>query len=507
MKAEIRTGRTRSAVSAPFPDAEPSSSHHALTNLTLSRVLAFSLPALGAVLADPLMSLVDTACVGQVSAIGLAALGPNTAVFGFVSMVFQFFTVSTTAMVSRAHDDRNVAKKSQNVSDALSLAALCGALMAFILTAFGKNILRLMYTPNELMVPAYAYLTIRAAAVPATLVTLVGTAASLGARDSRVPLRVASLTSTLNCTLNLYLVLGPPKLGIVGSAVGTCVSQYVGAFLFVSHMCSKKTDLSLQIRAPTWKRAKPFLSSGAVLTTRSVCVMSAYSLATAAASSMGTLTVAAHQVLVGVVTVAQFCPEPLSACAQSELATIAAKIARRKHTEHRDHLTRAEKRFAKKSARLLLLCGGALGGLVASFCYLALACFPHVFSADVHVAAAVSAMAPIVCVAVFVYALVCVMDGLIFASGRMVFAAGAGIANTPLAAAFLARASGGGFGLIGVWYALLAIFLVRLVENAAVVGVDYGVFEFDGNGGDDDFRRAKKSASNVFGRRRRGVDE
>ena len=68
MKAEIRTGRTRSAVSAPFPDAEPSSSHQALAPLTLSRVLAFSLPALGAVLADPLMSLVDTACVGQVSA-------------------------------------------------------------------------------------------------------------------------------------------------------------------------------------------------------------------------------------------------------------------------------------------------------------------------------------------------------------------------------------------------------------------------------------------------------
>ena len=157
MKAEIRTGRTRSAVSAPFPDAEPSSSHQALAPLTLSRVLAFSLPALGAALADPLMSLVDTACVGQVSSIGLAALGPNTAVFGFVSMVFQFFTVSTTAMVSRAHDDRNVAKKSQNVSDALSLAALCGVVMAFILTAFGKDILRLMYTPNELMVPCLLY--------------------------------------------------------------------------------------------------------------------------------------------------------------------------------------------------------------------------------------------------------------------------------------------------------------------------------------------------------------
>ena len=480
MKAEIRTGRTRSAVSAPFPETEPSSSHQALAPLTLSRVLAFSLPALGAALADPLMSLVDTAFVGQVSAIGLAALGPNTAVFGFVSMVFQFFTVSTTAMVSRAHDDRNdVAKKSRCVSDALSLALLCGALCAAALMAFGGHILRLLYTPDELMDPARAYLTIRAAAVPAALVTLVGTAASLGARDSRAPLRVAAATSSLNALVNAYLVLGPPKLGIAGSAIGTCLSQYVGAALFVRHMTSKKSELRLRPTAPTWRRAKPFVSSGAALTTRSVCVMTAYSLATAAASAMGTLTVAAHQVLVGVVTVAQFCPEPLSACAQSELASVASKRGSNgrfgKHTQ-----TRAERRFAKRSARLLLCCGGALGGGVAGLCYVALVRFPHVFSADVHVAMAVAAMAPIVCVAVFAYALVCVMDGLIFASGRMVFAAGASIANLPLAAAFVARASGGGFGLMGTWYALLALFLVRLVENGIAVGVDYGVFEWDG---------------------------
>ena len=226
MKAEIRTGRTRSAVSAPFPETEPSSSHQALAPLTLSRVLAFSLPALGAALADPLMSLVDTAFVGQVSAIGLAALGPNTAVFGFVSMVFQFFTVSTTAMVSRAHDDRNdVAKKSRCVSDALSLALLCGALCAAALMAFGGHILRLLYTPDELMDPARAYLTIRAAAVPAALVTLVGTAASLGARDSRAPMRGGG-ASSLNALVNAYLVLGPPKLGIASAIGRACPSTW-----------------------------------------------------------------------------------------------------------------------------------------------------------------------------------------------------------------------------------------------------------------------------------------
>lgn len=41
----------------------------------------------GLTLADPLMSLIDTACVGQVSAVQLAALGPNTFIFNFVFQV------------------------------------------------------------------------------------------------------------------------------------------------------------------------------------------------------------------------------------------------------------------------------------------------------------------------------------------------------------------------------------------------------------------------------------
>jgi hypothetical protein len=53
----------------------------------LKEVLTFCIPALGALLADPLMSLADTICVGQVSLLGLAALGPNTAIFAFINQV------------------------------------------------------------------------------------------------------------------------------------------------------------------------------------------------------------------------------------------------------------------------------------------------------------------------------------------------------------------------------------------------------------------------------------
>jgi putative MATE family efflux protein len=433
--------------------------------LQLSRVLGFCIPALGAVLADPLMSLVDTACVGQVSSIGLAALGPNTSVFGFASMVFQFFTVATTAIVSRAHDRNDNAKKSQCVSDALSLAVVCGVAASTALHAFGGSILQTLYTPPELMAPALQYLKIRAFALPAALVTLVGTAASLGQRDSRTPLRVALATGTFNLVVDIFLVLGPPKLGIFGAAIATCGSHYLGAVVFLLHLSRGRLQLSPKF--PSWARAKPFVSAGGVLTIRSVCVMSSYSLATAAAASMGTLTVAAHQVLVGVMTVAQFCPEPLSSCAQSNLASVATKHA--KGTAHP-----YEAAHARQAARLLLRCGVALGGALAALCGFVLGFMPVLFSSDPAVVLAVSAMAPLLSVTVFVYTVVCVMDGLIFASGRMFFAAGTQVVNLPAVAAAIMLTTHAGFGLTGIWRSLLFLFAVRLVENGVMMWRDFG---------------------------------
>lgn len=114
----------------------------------LSQVASFALPALGAVLADPLMSLVDTACVGQISSVGLAALGPNTAVFGFVSMLFQFLTTATTAMVARAYSRGELKELSRCVGDGVLLAGLMGTVCTAILVFCSSPILGLLNTPR-----------------------------------------------------------------------------------------------------------------------------------------------------------------------------------------------------------------------------------------------------------------------------------------------------------------------------------------------------------------------
>ena len=59
----------------------------ALLAQVMWEILSVAVPGLGTVIADPFMSLVDTACVGQISATQLASLGPNTAIFNFVFQV------------------------------------------------------------------------------------------------------------------------------------------------------------------------------------------------------------------------------------------------------------------------------------------------------------------------------------------------------------------------------------------------------------------------------------
>lgn len=66
------------------------------------RILALALPAMGALVSDPMLGLVDTAVVGRLGTEQLAALGLGVAVLATVSWVFNFLVYGTTAAVARA---------------------------------------------------------------------------------------------------------------------------------------------------------------------------------------------------------------------------------------------------------------------------------------------------------------------------------------------------------------------------------------------------------------------
>ncbi|RVW93332.1 Protein detoxification 47, chloroplastic [Vitis vinifera] len=62
--------------------------------------MMFTGPATGLWICGPLMSLIDTAVIGQGSSVELAALGPGTVVCDYMSYVFMFLSIATSNMVA-----------------------------------------------------------------------------------------------------------------------------------------------------------------------------------------------------------------------------------------------------------------------------------------------------------------------------------------------------------------------------------------------------------------------
>ena len=116
---------------------------------TISRQLdrdirRLALPALGALAADPLVSMVDTVFVGRLGVVPLAALGVNTSIFALAFVVFNFLAYGTTPMVARAVGRGDRVGAGDVVMQAFLLAVVVGGIAALALETLAVPIVRLM---------------------------------------------------------------------------------------------------------------------------------------------------------------------------------------------------------------------------------------------------------------------------------------------------------------------------------------------------------------------------
>ena len=116
---------------------------------TLADFRKFAIPCLGLWVAQPLLSLVDTAFVGLSasgqSAAQLAALGPATTFFDGATYLFAFLNVATTNLYSTAIAQRGEQSDQAEavVCTASRVAFRCGIGIMLFLLAFARPLLAL----------------------------------------------------------------------------------------------------------------------------------------------------------------------------------------------------------------------------------------------------------------------------------------------------------------------------------------------------------------------------
>ncbi len=408
------------------------------------RILALAVPALGALAADPLVSIVDTAFVGRLGVVPLAALGVNTAVFSLAFVVFNFLAYGTTPLVARA-----VGRGERDAAGALAIHALALAVIAgvgalVLLQLAAGPVLSAMGASGDLRDPALVYLRIRAFAGPAVLLITAGHGVFRGWQDTRTPLVVTLGLNLVNLVLDPLLIFGL-GWGLAGAAIATVVAQWVGALLFVWLILGPRREaLGVRLHWPHLRDLAPLVRVGGALLIRTLSLIGTMTLATATAARIGVLAVAAHQVAMQLWLLLALVVDALAVAAQ-------AMIGEARPAE------------ARLIARRLLLWAAGIGVLLAAAFLLGRPWLPRVFTDDPEAIARVDRLLPFIIFMQPLNALVFVWDGIFMGAGAFRYLAVQMVLSSALAVVLLLLAVPLGWGLAGVWWAIVALMATRAV--------------------------------------------
>lgn len=413
-------------------------------------IAALAIPALATLAIDPLVSIVDTAWVGRLGTVPLAALAVASAVFAAAFSIFGFVHLTVTPLVAGEVGRDDLPRAGSIAAGALVISAVIGIVVALAAWFAAEPIAAVISSSEEVASEAASYLRVRFLALPAMLITMVGHGVYRGHSDTRTPLRVAIGLNVVNLVLDPILIFGF-DLGVVGAAWATVAAQAFSAVWFLALILAKDAE-----RLGTRSRARdlgslhigPILRAGWPLMIRSAALLASITATTLAAARIGTVEVAAHQIALQVWLFLSFVLDSYAVAAQPMVGT---------------DLGAGDIGAARDVANRLLFLGFGTGLALSVLVALSAPFVSGVFSAEPAVASEVARIYGFVIVLQPITALVYVFDGVGIGASAFRFLA---VSMVLAAVATIGTLALFGDDLVGVWAAVTVLTVSRLLTFA-----------------------------------------
>ncbi|WP_436737755.1 MATE family efflux transporter [Streptomyces sp. BBFR102] len=412
-------------------------------------IVALAVPAFGALVAEPLFVMADSAIIGHLGTAQLAGLAVASALLTTAVSVFVFLAYATTGAVARRVGAGDLSAAIRQGMDGIWLALILGAAVIAVVLPTAPTLIDLFGASETAAPYAVTYLRISSFGIPAMLVVLAATGVLRGLQNTRTPLYVAVGGFVANAVLNVVLVYGA-GLGIAGSAWGTVIAQcgMAAVYLVVVVRGARKHGASLK---PDVAGIRASAQAGAPLLVRTLSLRAVLMIATAVAARLGDTEIAAHQIILSLWSLLAFAMDAIAIAGQ-------AIIGR--------YLGAGDPAGAKAVCRRMVEWGIASGIALGVLVVVSRPLFIPLFTSDAAVKDAALPALLVVAICQPLSGIVYVLDGVLMGAGDGPYLAWAMLLTLAIFTPFALLIPSWGGGLTAVWGAMALMMATRAVTLA-----------------------------------------
>ncbi|MBE0424417.1 MAG: MATE family efflux transporter [Lutibacter sp.] len=272
------------------------------SNITFKGINKLAIPAIIAGIAEPLLSITDTAIVGNLTENPTEALAAVGIAGSFISAMI-WILAQTRSAISATISKYLGAKKLDEIASLpaqiIAINFILSLIICVITLFFVEEIFRLYNASGIILKYSVDYYKIRAIGFPLTLFVFSVFGVFRGLQNTYWPMVISIIGAALNIGLDFVLVFGIegliPPMNVKGAAWASVIAQAVMAILSLV-LLLKKTPFSLKLSFTLNKEIKNLLGLSLNLMGRALALNVALYLANAYATKYGNNYIAAQTI-------------------------------------------------------------------------------------------------------------------------------------------------------------------------------------------------------------------
>lgn len=211
-------------------------------------LITFSIPLIIGNLLQQMYNTADSIIVGNfVGSNGLAAVGSGTALINLIIAFAQGAAVGAGVVVSQYIGADRKDKIKISVHTSICISIILGLILSLLGIFASPSLLIMMKTPKVVLKSSILYLQIYCGGLIFNVIYNMATGILNAAGNSKKPLVYLAIASFTNIILDL-LFIKIFKLGVMGAAIATDISQAISCVLAIGYLLKVKSDYKLYIK-------------------------------------------------------------------------------------------------------------------------------------------------------------------------------------------------------------------------------------------------------------------